>query len=188
MKGIQTKARIASLDLAKIIAMLGVIALHTQRCLSTGVLYNPVLYYGSRFCMPVFFMINGYLILGKSDFGFIYYKKKIFNIIRILIIWSAFGFFYSLLLKGDSLYLALRNTAKVLIGHYIVPTWFLFTFVVIYTILLFGFNRIKKNIVLLKTLIISKKPGNTGKSRDKDTEFTTHLLHSEGALTRCPFP
>lgn len=39
-----------------------------------------------------------------------------------------------------------------------------------------------------KTLIISKKPGNTGKSRDKDTEFTTHLLHSEGALTRCPFP
>lgn len=42
--------------------------------------------------------------------------------------------------------------------------------------------------VRTKTLIISKKPGNTGKSRDKDTEFTTHLLHSEGALTRCPFP
>ena len=38
------------------------------------------------------------------------------------------------------------------------------------------------------TLIVSKKPGNTGKSRNKDTEFTTHLLHSEGALTRCPFP
>lgn len=43
-------------------------------------------------------------------------------------------------------------------------------------------------IFKIKTLIISKKPGNTGKSRDKDTEFTTHLLHSEGALTRCPFP
>ena len=43
-------------------------------------------------------------------------------------------------------------------------------------------------IIMAKTLIISKKPGNTGKSRDKDTEFTTHLLHSEGALTRCPFP
>ena len=40
----------------------------------------------------------------------------------------------------------------------------------------------------LTTLIVSKKPGNTGKSRNKDTEFTTHLLHSEGALTRCPFP
>lgn len=43
-------------------------------------------------------------------------------------------------------------------------------------------------LFMAKTLIISKKPGNTGKSRDKDTEFTTHLLHSEGALTRCPFP
>lgn len=42
--------------------------------------------------------------------------------------------------------------------------------------------------VILTTLIVSKKPGNTGKSRNKDTEFTTHLLHSEGALTRCPFP
>ena len=46
----------------------------------------------------------------------------------------------------------------------------------------------KVSYLCLKTLIISKKPGNTGKSRDKDTEFTTHLLHSEGTLTRCPFP
>ena len=30
-----------------------------------------------------------------------------------------------------------------------------------------------------KTLIISKKPGNTGISRDMRTEFTTHLLHSD---------
>ena len=47
---------------------------------------------------------------------------------------------------------------------------------------------LKALFFMIKTLIISKKPGNTGKSRDKDTEFTTHLLHSEGALTRCPFP
>ena len=38
------------------------------------------------------------------------------------------------------------------------------------------------------TLIISKKPRNTGDSWEIGTEFTTHLLHSEGALTRCPFP
>ena len=64
----------------------------------------------------------------------------------------------------------------------------------------FAYNRgnsIKKHatfhkesyfIFMTTTLIVSKKPGNTGKSRNKDTEFTTHLLHSEGALTRCPFP
>lgn len=30
--------------------------------------------------------------------------------------------------------------------------------------------------VIITTLIISKKPVNTGKSRDRDTEFTTKLL------------
>ena len=34
-------------------------------------------------------------------------------------------------------------------------------------------------IFIIKALIISKKPGNTGISRDMRTEFTTHLLHSD---------
>ena len=41
---------------------------------------------------------------------------------------------------------------------------------------------------IITTLIISKKPGNTGISRDIRTEFTTDLLHSDRALTRCSFP
>jgi|GEM_PF-1127204 len=41
---------------------------------------------------------------------------------------------------------------------------------------------------IITTLIISKKPRNTGKLRDRDTEFTTDLLHSDRALTRCSFP
>lgn len=34
-------------------------------------------------------------------------------------------------------------------------------------------------IILITTLIISKKPGNTGISRDIRTEFTTDLLLSD---------
>ena len=34
-------------------------------------------------------------------------------------------------------------------------------------------------IIILTTLIISKKPGNTGISRDIRTEFTTDLLLSD---------
>ena len=44
------------------------------------------------------------------------------------------------------------------------------------------------HILIITTLIISKKPRNTGKLRDRDTEFTTDLLHSDRALTRCSFP
>ena len=38
---------------------------------------------------------------------------------------------------------------------------------------------INDKIVLITTLIISKKPGNTGISRDIRTEFTTDLLLSD---------
>ena len=39
--------------------------------------------------------------------------------------------------------------------------------------------RMPNLIVILTTLIISKKPGNTGISRDIRTEFTTDLLLSD---------
>ena len=49
--------------------------------------------------------------------------------------------------------------------------------------------NISENLIFDETtLIISKKPRNTGKLRDRDTEFTTDLLHSDRALTRCSFP
>ena len=40
-------------------------------------------------------------------------------------------------------------------------------------------NSKNEAIVILTTLIISKKPGNTGFSRDIRTEFTTDLLLSD---------
>ena len=40
--------------------------------------------------------------------------------------------------------------------------------------------KVNKNVIVtLTTLIISKKPGNTGISRDIRTEFTTDLLLSD---------
>ena len=50
------------------------------------------------------------------------------------------------------------------------------------------YDIFRNGIFLITTLIISKKPRNTGKLRDRDTEFTTDLLHSDRALTRCSFP
>ena len=49
--------------------------------------------------------------------------------------------------------------------------------------------RNEKNLmIIITTLIISKKPVNTGKSRDRDTEFTTKLLLLEKASTRLLLP
>ena len=129
-----------SLDLLKIIAIFAVVAVHTQRCLATGELYNPVVYYFFRFAMPLFVMCNGYLILNKDHFDFKYYKKKILRIIVLLVIWGVVTFAYQFFLchtpLGESLYDGLKCT----LGAYIVPFWFLFTFGLIYTILLFTFE------------------------------------------------
>ena len=73
--------RDSSLDILKLISMAAVLFLHTQRNAELGVVFNPVLYYGSRFAMPVFFMINGMLIMDHKEFTISYYFKKILNML-----------------------------------------------------------------------------------------------------------
>jgi surface polysaccharide O-acyltransferase-like enzyme len=48
--------------------------------------------------MPVFFMVNGYLILKRETFDFSYWKRKVLNIARVLIIWGVINSLYLLLL------------------------------------------------------------------------------------------
>lgn len=133
-----------SLDLLKIIAIFAVVAVHTQRCLATGELYNPVVYYFFRFAMPLFVMCNGYLILNKDHYDFKYYKKKILRIIVLLVTWGLVTFVYQLTLCHSPLPQAAYCGFKCTLGAYIVPFWFLFSFGLIYTILLFSFDKVKK--------------------------------------------
>lgn len=91
-----TKKRNQSLDLVKIIAMLGVVALHCQ-------LYIPREYHSTYilstlvagFPIPLFFMVSGYLMLKRQP-GVRYCAKKVFNIIRFL---ACFTFVYWLILR-----------------------------------------------------------------------------------------
>ena len=73
------------IDILKALCMIAVVGLHSQRSLILGTVNNEVIYYLSRFAMPCFFMINGYLILNRNDFTLEYYKKKIVNMIRVLL-------------------------------------------------------------------------------------------------------
>lgn len=148
--------RDTGIDFLKIIATFAVVGLHTQRDLSTGILFNPILYYISRFAMPVFFMCNGFLIFQKEDFTFEYFKKKILNILKLLASWSIVTMILSLLVDHDSLKQVVINGIKCFLGANIVPFWFFYTLIAIYFILLFLFKKIKKriNIVLLVLFLI----------------------------------
>ncbi len=144
--GARDKQKIIGLEVLKILALCGAVALHTQRSLELGELWNPYIYYLSRFCMPVFFMVNGALIMSKNSFSFEYYKKKVLNVIRILATWSVISVLYSYFLLHADLKESLFSGVKTGLGAYIVPFWFLFTFVIIYTILLFSFDWIKQHL------------------------------------------
>ena len=50
---------------------------------------------------------------------------------------------------------------------------------VVYLLFMLAATLVMYLVINRKALIISKKPGNTGISRDMRTEFTTHLLHSD---------
>ena len=136
------------IDALKVVALMFVIALHTQRGVDvTDKCNNAVLFYLGRFSMPVFFMVNGTLILGKKEFNFPYYKKKITGIIKVLFIWGCILGIYSYFMIDHSLKGMVKNAIKGMIAyHWVTSMWFFITFGLIYTILLFCFKNIKANI------------------------------------------
>mgnify|MGYP000580179921 CR=1 FL=1 len=73
------KIRNTNLDLLKIMACIGVVLLHTTMpgFKETRICnYSSYLYYLGTYSIPLFFMVNGYLMLGKSE---IKYSKMDFN-------------------------------------------------------------------------------------------------------------
>ncbi|MBO8437964.1 MAG: acyltransferase family protein [Bacteroidetes bacterium] len=72
-----------SLDLIKFIAMIGVICLHSQNISSP---ISHFLYITAVFSIPLFFMSSGYILLGKTGINYKYSAKKIFGILRFVII------------------------------------------------------------------------------------------------------
>ena len=74
------KIRNINLDLIKIIACIGVVLLHTTMpgFKETGQWhYSSYLYYLGTYSIPLFFMVNGYLLLGKSKITYPYIQHKI---------------------------------------------------------------------------------------------------------------
>lgn len=140
--------RIAYLDGLKTFALLLVFALHTQRGpLVTDPCHNPVLFYAARCCMPLFFMVNGCLILHKEQFSFTYYKQKMLGILRALVISGVLVGIYVLVVHHFSFAKAFKEMLKGFLSY--TPyafLWFFYTFAILYTVLLLAFPWVKAHI------------------------------------------
>ena len=81
------KTRNINLDLIKVLACIGVVLLHTTMVgfKETGS-WNLLayLYYLGTYSIPLFFMVNGYLLLGKKEITYPYILQKVKWILKIV--------------------------------------------------------------------------------------------------------
>ena len=76
------KERNQNLDLIKCIACLGVVGLH-----SVGMV-NYTIYYLCDFGVPLFFMVNGFLMFSKEEISYGYAFRKMLNLLKIVVLWN----------------------------------------------------------------------------------------------------
>ena len=126
------KTRNINLDLIKVLACIGVVLLHTTMIgfKDTGS-WNLLayLYYLGTYSIPLFFMVNGYLLLGKRNITYSYILEKVKWILITVSSWNTIVW----LLKRDFAV----NPVKKIIGSmvqkgYFFQFWFFGALILIY--------------------------------------------------------
>lgn len=141
------KYRIQTLDLIKIIALLAIIALYSARFFfgSEGDLVACVLYVTGVIGIPLFFMVNGYLMLNKENLNYRYVVRKVFGILKFVTIICLYylAFFNVLCLTFSNNGLLLRHISGIPIS---IVSLVMLTIFSILTIVI-SYFIIKKSVV-----------------------------------------
>lgn len=151
------KTRNINLDLIKVLACIGVVLLHTTMIgfKDTGS-WNLLayLYYLGTYSIPLFFMVNGYLLLGKRNITYSYILEKVKWILIAVSSWTTIVW----LLKRDFAV----NPVKKIIGSmvqkgYFFQFWFFGALILIYLCLpiLKKFLNSKRSYLYILSLLIS---------------------------------
>lgn len=85
------KTRNINLDLIKVISCVGVVLLHTEMggFKETGSWnFSTYLYYLGTYSIPLFFIVNGYLLLGKREITYPYILQKVKWILITVSSWN----------------------------------------------------------------------------------------------------
>jgi putative acetyl transferase len=151
------KIRNINLDLIKVLACIGVVLLHTTMggFKETGS-WNLLtyLYYLGTYSIPLFFMVNGYLLLGKREITYPYILQKVKWILITVSSWTFIVWFF----KRDFT----TNPIKKIVGSllqkgYFFQFWFFGALILIYLCLpiLKKFLNSKRSYLYILSLLIS---------------------------------
>lgn len=130
--------RIFYLDSLKVIAIFAVVLIHsasmplyTSSPDSSIFAYANLLDSFSRFCVPVFFMASGAVLLGRDYEISEFYRKRLTKIIPVLLFWSAIYLAFRVFVKGEP-FEPIRAAMMFFGGHIYYHLWFLYVIVILY--------------------------------------------------------
>ena len=150
------KIRNIDIDFIKVIACIGVVLLHTTMpgFKETRIWnYSSYLYYLGTYSIPLFFMVNGYLLLGKSEIKYSYILEKVKWILITVCSWNLIIW----LLKRDFTANPVKKIAASLIQKgYFFQFWFFGSLILIYLCLpiLKKFLHSKRSYLYILSLLV----------------------------------
>ena len=118
-----------NIDLTKSLACLAILGLH---CIGY---INYTLYYICTFGVPVFFMVNGYLMFGKTTISFKYSLTKALSVARIVILWNLIIMIPVMILKHKLANPFVQIYKSLIQQGYLWHFWFFGTLIILYLIL-----------------------------------------------------
>jgi surface polysaccharide O-acyltransferase-like enzyme len=140
-----------SIDLLRVIAAFGIVWLHVSHGMVTAAAGMKVSSWWmatfadamSRWCVPVFVMISGSLLLSKSSSGtlFSFYHRRVVKLLFPLVFWTAFylGFKYCLCGRLDGV----KELKLVYEGQPYYHLWYLYMIICLYMVTPFIYYFVK---------------------------------------------
>lgn len=156
MKDLEKKIRYDFFDLLKAIAIFFVIIYHFNNFNSNILINTSISAYWNYFfqailstCVPIFFFVNGALLLNKSELDIKKHIRKMISIVIVILIWSVITLVSLSYIRYGSLTFSVFGIARRIfdlrigwINHF----WFLEALIVIYIFLPLIFTSFKNNI------------------------------------------
>ncbi len=143
-EGQNGRSRQFFVDLIRVIAIFFVVVGHTSESVTdhwnriplfdwmSGNIYSSFV----RFCVPMFFMLSGFLLLGKEESLWNFFRKRFRKIIIPLIAWSVIYLLLSQDYSNYTLFNAIKSVAKtIFIGPAYYHLWFLYSLIPIYLLI-----------------------------------------------------
>ncbi|RYL95188.1 hypothetical protein EWI07_03990 [Sporolactobacillus sp. THM7-4] len=148
--------RNVGIDALKVLSCFGVVVLHVaglNATTSNHFIFENIYYYAATFSIPIFFMVNGYLLLNKKELNYKYIFKKLIGILKIVIAWNTLMFVAMLLVKHNLINPFKESLGSLIQKGYFFQFWFFGSLIIIYLCLPLIFRVFKTTRYAILLLI-----------------------------------